>query len=65
MKKVGILTGGGDAPGLNAVIRGVVTRLAHDKNSEWKCIGFVDGWAGLRDDHKVDLDMTSVGEIIY
>ncbi|HUR38515.1 MAG TPA: ATP-dependent 6-phosphofructokinase [Planctomycetota bacterium] len=65
MKKVGILTGGGDAPGLNAVIRGAVTRLAHDKTNEWKCIGFVDGWAGLRDDHKVDLSMESVGEIIY
>ena len=65
MKKVGLLTGGGDAPGLNAVIRGAVTRLAHDKTNEWKCIGFVDGWAGLRDDHKVDLSMESVGEIIY
>ena len=52
MKKVGLLTGGGDAPGLNAVIRGAVTRLEHDKVTEWKCIGFVDGWAGLRDDHK-------------
>src|SRR5438128_2563605 len=39
MKKVGILTGGGDAPGLNAVIRGVVTRLHHEKDQEYKCIG--------------------------
>jgi len=65
MKKVGLLTGGGDAPGLNAVIRGAVTRLEHDKTTEWKCIGFVDGWAGLRDDHKIELDSSKVGEIIY
>lgn len=42
--RLGLLTGGGDCPGLNAVIRGVVTRaesLGHE------VIGFLRGWAGL------------------
>ncbi|HYF01669.1 MAG TPA: ATP-dependent 6-phosphofructokinase, partial [Planctomycetota bacterium] len=65
MKKIGILTGGGDAPGLNAVIRGVVVRLAREKNADYRCLGFVDGWAGLRDDHTVDLAPDKVSEIIY
>lgn len=43
-KKIGILTGGGDAPGLNAVIR-AVTWTALDKG--YDVIGFERGWAGL------------------
>jgi 6-phosphofructokinase len=65
MKRVGMLTGGGDAPGLNAVIRGVVTRLGLEPGEQYQCVGFVDGWAGLRDDKTVALDRNSVGEIIY
>jgi 6-phosphofructokinase 1 len=42
--KVGILTGGGDCPGLNAVIRAVTRRVA-DAGGE--CVGFLDGWRGL------------------
>jgi 6-phosphofructokinase 1 len=60
-----MLTGGGDAPGLNAVIRGVVTRLAQEKGEQYQCLGFVDGWAGLRDDQTVPLNAKSVGELIY
>jgi phosphofructokinase-like protein len=42
--RIGILTGGGDAPGLNAAIRGVGRRaLAHDDT----VIGVKNGWAGL------------------
>ncbi|MBX9880030.1 MAG: 6-phosphofructokinase [Candidatus Obscuribacterales bacterium] len=41
--RIGILTGGGDCPGLNAVIRAVVTR-SHEKGSE--VIGFMEGWRG-------------------
>jgi phosphofructokinase-like protein len=44
MKKIGILTGGGDCPGLNAVIRAVVKKSA--KNN-WEVIGILDGWKGL------------------
>jgi len=65
MKKVGILTGGGDAPGLNAVIRGVVVRLGRERKESWRCIGFVDGWAGLRDNNTVDLPLEKVGQIIH
>jgi len=42
--KVGLLTGGGDCPGLNAVIRAVVRRIA---NAGGSCVGFLEGWRGL------------------
>lgn len=65
MKKVGILTGGGDAPGLNAVIRAVVIRLAREKSPDYQCVGFVDGWAGLRDNVTVPLEPGKVDEILH
>ena len=43
-KRIGILTSGGDCPGLNAVIRGVVR--AADK-LDWEVVGFTDGFEGL------------------
>ncbi|MEI9892684.1 MAG: ATP-dependent 6-phosphofructokinase [Chthoniobacter sp.] len=43
-KRIGVLTSGGDCPGLNAVLRGVV-RAATNRN--WKVFGFVDGFEGL------------------
>ena len=42
--KVGLLTGGGDCPGLNAVIRAVVHQLANEGSS---CLGILEGWRGL------------------
>ena len=42
--RIGVLTSGGDCPGLNAVLRGVV--LAADKLG-WEVIGFIDGFEGL------------------
>ncbi len=45
--KVGILTGGGDCPGLNAVIRAVAQRIA---NNGGTCIGILEGWRGLVQD---------------
>jgi 6-phosphofructokinase 1 len=42
--KVGILTGGGDCPGLNAVIRAVVCKIS---NAGGTCLGFMEGWRGL------------------
>lgn len=45
--RFGVLTGGGDCPGLNAAIRGVVYR-AHRAGHD--SLGFLDGWKGLRDD---------------
>ncbi|HEY4744128.1 MAG TPA: 6-phosphofructokinase [Desulfuromonadaceae bacterium] len=49
-KKIGILTGGGDCPGLNAVIRGVVKSaiIRHG----WQVIGIEDGFSGLLDLNK-------------
>ena len=43
-EQIGILTGGGDCPGLNAVIRAVVKAAAY---RGWKCIGFLGGYEGL------------------
>src|SRR3954466_12043679 len=43
-RRIGILTSGGDCPGLNAVLRGVV--LAAEKH-EWEVLGFRDGFEGL------------------
>src|SRR4249919_2375391 len=44
VKRLGILTGGGDCPGLNAAIR-AVTRRSIDRGVE--VVGFDDGWNGL------------------
>src|SRR5512133_2486468 len=42
--KIGVLTGGGDCPGLNAAIRAVVRRsIVHG----WEVAGIQNGWAGL------------------
>jgi phosphofructokinase-like protein len=44
MKKIGILTGGGDCPGLNAVIRAVFRRA---EQLNYEVIGIKDGWKGM------------------
>jgi 6-phosphofructokinase 1 len=44
MKKIGILTGGGDCPGLNAVIRAIVKKSIR---YNWEIIGIKNGWDGL------------------
>jgi ATP-dependent phosphofructokinase / diphosphate-dependent phosphofructokinase len=52
--RVGLLTGGGDCPGLNAVIRAVVRRgLQHDADSTF--VGFRHGWAGVLAGNSVEL----------
>ena len=45
-KQIAVLTGGGDAPGLNAVIRGIVVKA---KKLGYDVLGIVDGWKGLLD----------------
>ena len=51
--RIGVLTGGGDCPGLNAVIRAVVrTSDARYKSS---VVGFLDGWRGLLEDRRIQL----------
>jgi len=61
MERVGILTGGGDCPGLNPVIRAVV-RCA--SLQEWQVMGFRNGWKGLVDDDYIILDLQSVSGIL-
>ena len=53
--RLGVLTGGGDCPGLNAVIRAVVRRAERSFGDE--IIGFLDGWRGLVDDRSMPLDV--------
>lgn len=61
IKKVAILTGGGDCPGLNAVIRAVTkTCLAH----HIEVIGFIDGFKGLVENDYLVLDNKSVSGIL-
>jgi len=61
MERVGVLTGGGDCPGLNAVIRAVV-RIAVQNNI--KVVGIKDGWKGLVNNETVELDLDSVSGIL-
>jgi 6-phosphofructokinase 1 len=51
--RIGILTGGGDCPGLNAVIRAVVRTC--DVRYRSSVVGFLDGWRGLLEDRRVQL----------
>ena len=61
MKRIGVLTSGGDAPGMNAAVRAVV-RTALDQGVE--CIGIRRGWSGLIHSDFVKLDSSSVSHII-
>jgi 6-phosphofructokinase 1 len=59
--RVGILTGGGDCPGLNAVIRAVVRKV---HNAGGNCIGVLEGWRGMIEDHTRPLDVHETDDII-
>ncbi|MFQ3587114.1 MAG: 6-phosphofructokinase [Fimbriimonadaceae bacterium] len=61
MKKIGVITSGGDAPGMNAAIRAVV-RGATGRGVE--VVGFVYGYQGVMDERLMPLDSKSVGGII-
>jgi len=61
MARIALLTGGGDCPGLNAVIRGVVRRgvaLGHE------FIGFRYGWAGVLDNDAIELDLRATAGLL-
>ena len=60
-RKIGILTSGGDAPGMNAAIR-AVARKALDEGVE--VVGIVGGYSGLIQDNIVPLSPRSVSNII-
>ncbi len=61
MKKIGVITSGGDAPGMNAAVRGVV-RAALGRGVS--VVGFLHGYQGVIDQEKVELDSKAVGGII-
>ena len=59
--RIGVLTSGGDAPGMNAAVRAVV-RTAADYDME--CVGIRRGWTGLITSDFVQLDASSVSHVI-
>lgn len=61
MQRIGILTGGGDCPGLNPVIRAVFKRSVVEG---WQVLGFRNGWKGVIDDEFIILDPQSVSGIL-
>jgi 6-phosphofructokinase 1 len=60
--KIGVLTGGGDAPGLNAVIRAVVRKGLQNGH---ELIGIREGWRGLLENKYEQLDRNSVSGILH
>jgi 6-phosphofructokinase 1 len=62
LKRIGVVTSGGDAPGINAAIRAIV-RIAHSKNLQ--VLGFKRGWEGLITNNLSQLTPRSVSGIIH
>lgn len=63
IKRIGILTGGGDAPGLNAVIRAVVLTASRCYN--WEVVGIREGFDGLLNNlPTIPLDETRVHDLL-
>ena len=56
MKKVLILTGGGDAPGLNAVIRGIAKRARKEK--DWEILGSIEAFNGVLNEPQEIIKLT-------
>lgn len=61
LKKIGVLTSGGDAPGMNAAIRGVVRSAV---NNGIQVLGFEKGYAGLMANEYRMMDKISVSDIV-
>jgi 6-phosphofructokinase 1 len=60
--KLGVLTGGGDCPGLNAVIRAVVRKGS--VHYEDTFVGFLEGWRGVLENKTIPLDLAAVAGIL-
>lgn len=60
--KIGVLTGGGDCPGLNAVIRGIVRKGVKEFGDEF--VGFRDGWRGPLENDTMTLGVDEVRGIL-
>jgi phosphofructokinase-like protein len=61
--RIGLLTGGGDCPGLNAVIRGIVRKGINHQGHEF--VGFRYGWAGVLKNEAVDLTSQNTRGILH
>ena len=59
-KTIGILTGGGDCPGLNSVIYGILLKAAE---VNYKVIGIKKGWKGFLENQTCNLDITQLGNL--
>jgi len=60
--KIGILTGGGDCPGLNAVIRAIVRKGIFHYGDQF--VGFMEGWRGVLENVAIPLDLNAVAGIL-
>jgi len=61
MARIGILTGGGDCPGLNSVIRAIVRKAL---NENFEILGIKNGWKGLIENDTMPLDIEAVSGIL-
>jgi 6-phosphofructokinase 1 len=59
---LGILTGGGDCPGLNAVIRAIVRKGTFQYGDSF--VGFLEGWRGVLEDKTITLNLEAVAGIL-
>ncbi|MEW6623843.1 MAG: 6-phosphofructokinase [Bacillota bacterium] len=62
MKTIGVLTSGGDAPGMNAAIRAVVRKAIHH---DLEVVGVMRGYSGLIKGEYIHMYLGSVGDIIH
>jgi ATP-dependent phosphofructokinase / diphosphate-dependent phosphofructokinase len=61
--RIGVLTGGGDCPGLNAVIRALVRRGERELSHEF--VGFRHGWRGVMEDDAITLSIATTRGLIH
>lgn len=61
IQRIGLITSGGDSPGMNAAIRAVVRACAYYHT---ECIGFYRGFQGIIDDHSIEMTARTVRNII-
>lgn len=62
LRRIGILTSGGDAPGMNAAIRAVVRYGIYSNIS---IVGIKNGYKGLIDNDNIEMNLSSVADIIH
>lgn len=62
VKKIGVLTGGGDCPGLNPTIRAITRKALNEGIS---VVGILNGWQGIIEKSVIDLDLKSVAGILH